>query len=177
MIVTTAELGELLGLTERHIYNLEKAGILSKEDKNAWDAAKNIQSYTIYKIDLEASSSDLGKIRARKELAEAKLKELQYKERMGLLLPLEHIARELEDIAIVVSNKLYALPQILQRKHKLSSKIYADLNAQIENTLKELKDPNIYTNLALELESKLKRESQQDLAQSNKEHSHTQGQE
>ena len=58
MIVSTIELGELLGLTERHIYNLEKAGILSKEDKNKWDAAKNIQKYTMYKIDLEAQGSD-----------------------------------------------------------------------------------------------------------------------
>ena len=82
MIVSTTELGELLGLTERHIYNLEKAGILNKIDKNQWDASKNIQSYTLYKIDLEAQSSDMGKVKIRRELAEAKLKELAYKEKI-----------------------------------------------------------------------------------------------
>ena len=85
MIVSTLQLGELLSLSERHIYNLEKAGILSKVDKNQWDASKNIQSYTIYKIDLEAQNSDIGKVRIRRELAEAKLKEQAIKKKWDSL--------------------------------------------------------------------------------------------
>lgn len=169
MIVTTLQLGELLGLSERHIYNLEKAGILSKEDKNQWDASKNIQSYTIYKIDLEAQNSDIGKVRIRKELAEAKLKELNYKEKMGQLIPLATIAKELEDIAIVVSNKLYALPHILKRKHKLSQKVIDELQSQIQLILLELKDPEIYTQKALEVESKITQDKElQNLQELNK---------
>lgn len=155
MIVSTLQLGELLGLSERHIYNLEKAGILSKEDKNQWDASKNIQSYTLYKIDLEAQNSDTGKVKMRRELAEAKLKELSYKEKIGQLIPLSTIAKELEDIAIVVSNKLYALPYILKRKHRLNQKMLDELQSQIELILLELKDPHIYTQKALEVESKI----------------------
>lgn len=160
MIVSTIELGELLGLTERHIYNLEKAGILSKEDKNKWDAAKNIQKYTMYKIDLEAQGSDLGKVRLRRELAEAKLKELSYKEKMEALIPIERIAKELEDIAIVVSNKLYALPHILKRRHKLSQKVLNELESQIQLILLELKDPHIYTQKALEVQETIERDKE-----------------
>ena len=139
MIVSTTELGELLGLTERHIYNLEKAGILNKIDKNQWDASKNIQSYTLYKIDLEAQSSDMGKVKIRRELAEAKLKELAYKEKIESLLPLEKIAKELEDIAITISNKLYALPHIIKRKHKISQKVINEMEAQKEMQTQEIK--------------------------------------
>lgn len=160
MIVSTTELGELLGLTERHIYNLEKAGILNKIDKNQWDASKNIQSYTIYKIDLEAQSSDIGKVRIRKELAEAKLKELAYKEKIESLIPLEKISKELEDIAITISNKLYALPHIIKRKHKLSQKVISELESQIELILLELKDPSIYDIKALEVEAKIKKDKE-----------------
>ena len=160
MIVSTQELGELLGLTERYIYNLEKAGILAKEDKSQWDAAANIQKYTMYKIDLEAQGSDLGKVRFRRELAEAKLKELSYKEKMEALIPLERIAKELEDIAIVVSNKLYALPHILKRRHKLSQKVLDELEYQIQLILLELKDPHIYTQKALEVQKAIARDKE-----------------
>lgn len=169
MIVSTLQLGELLSLSERHIYNLEKAGILSKVDKNQWDASKNIQSYTIYKIDLEAQNSDLGKVKIRSVLAEAKLKELSYKEKMGQLIPLTTIAKELEDIAIVVSNKLYALPHIIKRKHKLSQKVIDELQSQIELILLELKDPNIYMQKSLEVEAKITTDKElQTLQEANK---------
>ncbi len=158
MIISTSQLSELLGLSERHIYNLEKSGILFKEDKNSWDAAKNIQSYTIYKIELEGENSDIGKVRLRKELAEAKLKELSYKERTRQLIPIEKIAKELEDIAIVISNKLYSLPNIIKRKYKIPQKVIDELNVQIENILLELKDPDIYNKQALEIEENIKKE-------------------
>ena len=160
MIVTTAELGELLGLTERHIYNLEKAEVLKKIDKNQWDAAKNIQSYTLYKIDLEAQDSDLGKARLREVIASAKLKEIAYKEKVELLIPIEKIARELEDIAVVVSNKLYALPHILQRKHKLTKKVFDEVQSQIELILNELKDPNIYAQKAISVQERVKKDKE-----------------
>ena len=157
MIVSTIELGELLGLTERHIYNLEKAGILSKEDKNKWDAAKNIQKYTMYKIDLEA--------------------QLSYKEKMEALIPLERIAKELEDIAIVVSNKLYALPHILKRRHKLSQKILDELEYQIQLILLELKDPHIYTQKALEVQEAMARDKELQSMQSSQKQDSTPPQE
>lgn len=131
----------------------------------------------MYKIDLEAQGSDLGKVRLRRELAEAKLKELSYKEKMEALIPLERIAKELEDIAIVVSNKLYALPHILKRRHKLSQKILDELEYQIQLILLELKDPHIYTQKALEVQEAMARDKELQSMQSSQKQDSTPPQE
>ncbi|PAF50868.1 hypothetical protein [Helicobacter sp. 13S00477-4] len=158
MIVSTKELGELLGLTERHIYNLEKKEVLSKEDKNCWDAYKNIQAYIYYKISIETPTTDGKEARVRKDLADAKLKEVMLAEKLGKLIPIEKVAKELEDIAITISNKLYSIPHQLKRRFKIDDVMYLALENEIENTLKELKDPNIYTQQALEIEEKIAKE-------------------
>lgn len=162
MIVGTTALGDLLGLSQRHIYNLEKLGILIKEDKDSWNANLNIQNYINYKIEATSSSTDRGKVMIRKELAEAKLKELQYKEKCGALISLEAVAKELEDIAITVSNKLYSLPMILKRKYKITQKINLAMQKEIEEILKELKDPNIYIKKSEEVAELLSKEKEKD---------------
>ena len=156
MILSTKELGELLGLTERHIYNLEKAGVLKKEGKNEWSAPLNVQGYINYKIESDGSSSDLGKVRIRREIAEAKLKELQYKERIGALISIGEVAKELEDIAVVVSNKLYNISRLIKTKLKIDSEAIKMLESLIDEVLSELKDPKEYELKAQELEEKAK---------------------
>ncbi|MCE3037769.1 hypothetical protein [Helicobacter anatolicus] len=153
MIFTTKELGELLSLTERHIYNLEKQGILKKENKNEWDAPKNIKAYIEYKLENEGKTSDYGKIKARRELADAKLKELTLKEKQGELIHITTIAKELEDIAVTISNKLYALPHTIKSQTKITKETEKLLNIEVEKILNELKDPREYeikANLFLE---------------------------
>lgn len=159
MIVSTKEIGELLGLTERHIYNLEKNEILKKEDKNAWDAYKNIQSYIAYKISIQSNTTDGKEARVRKDLADAKLKETMLAEKMGNLIAIEKVAKELEDIAITISNKLYSIPHQLKRRFAIDKMVIKALENEIESILKELKDPQIYTQQALKLEEKNQRES------------------
>lgn len=165
--VTTKELGELLGLTERHIYNLEKMEILSKEDKNCWDVYKNIQAYMYYKISIETNTTDAGKARIRRDIADAKLKEVMLAEKIGKLIPIEKVAKELEDIAIAISNKLYAMPYKLKRRFKLESHIENALHTEIQNTLLELKDPEIYNTLALEVNQKIQKEKELEKIESN----------
>ncbi|PAF46297.1 hypothetical protein BKH41_09320 [Helicobacter sp. 12S02232-10] len=97
MIVTTKELGELLGLSERHIYTLEKNEILSKIDKNQWDASKNLQAYIYYKLSNETTTTDGKVARTRKDIADAKLKEVMLAEKIGKLIPIEKVAKELKD--------------------------------------------------------------------------------
>lgn len=152
---STKELGELLGLTGRHIYNLEKKQILSKDDKDCWDGAKNIQAYIEYKINTLDNSTDGREARNRRDKADARLKELLLDEKRGKLIPIEKVAKELEDIAITISNKLYSLPHHLKRRFKLDKELESALNKEIESTLKELKDPNIYTQKAIEIQEKI----------------------
>ncbi|MDO7253906.1 hypothetical protein [Helicobacter cappadocius] len=163
MIVSTKELGGLLGLTERHIYNLEKNEVLAKEDKNCWDAYKNIQSYITYKVSTQTNTTDSKEARTRKDIADAKLKEAMLAEKMDKLIPIEKVAKELEDIAIIVSNKLYSIPHNLKKRFKLEDGLEKLLEKEIENTLKELKDPDIYTQKALEIEEKQKNDSSRSL--------------
>ncbi|PAF46140.1 hypothetical protein BKH46_08825 [Helicobacter sp. 12S02634-8] len=157
MIVSTKELGELLGLTERHIYNLEKNEILSKIDKNQWDASQNMQAYICYKIANETTTTDGKQARTRKDIADAKLKEVMLSEKIGKLIPIEKVAKELEDIAITISNKLYGIPHALKRRFAIENVIFEALSKEIENTLKELKDPQIYTQQAIEIAEKEKK--------------------
>lgn len=159
MLVTTSELGELLGLTNRHIYNLEKKEILTKEDKDRWDATKNIQAYHLYKLSTETKTTDGKEARIRKDLADAELKEIIRDEKLSKLIPIEKVAKELEDIAITISNKLYCIPHNLKRRFKIDKGLYEALENEIELTLKELKDPNIYTQKAIEIEEKILKEN------------------
>lgn len=158
MKVSTKELGEMLNLTQRHIYNLEKMEILSKDDKDKWDACKNIHAYMYYKIAIETSTTDGGKARIRRDVADAKLKEVMLDEKIGKLIPIEQVAKELEDIAITISNKLYAMPHKLKRRFKLDSNVENALHSEIKNTLAELKDPEIYNKKALEIHQLIQKE-------------------
>ncbi|PAF49228.1 hypothetical protein BKH41_03880 [Helicobacter sp. 12S02232-10] len=161
MIVSTKELGELIGITTRHIYSLEKIEVFKKEDKDAWDVALNFQSYIKYKTDNVDEGSDLGKVRLEKEKIEKKLKEIQYQEKISELISIEKVAKELEDIAITISNKLYGIPHHLKRRLHLDNQLINALETEIENTLKELKDPEIYHQKALEVQENREKEREE----------------
>ncbi|PAF48762.1 hypothetical protein BKH41_05735 [Helicobacter sp. 12S02232-10] len=168
MIVSTKELSDYIGITTRHIYSLEKIQVFKKEDKDSWDLASNFQSYIKYKTDNVDEGSDLGKVRLEKEKIEKKLKEIQYQEKIGALIPIEKIAKELEDIAITISNKLYALPHRLKQKHKIATNLQNFITQEIEVVLKELKDPEIYHQKALEVQENREKEREEiDLTKEN----------
>ncbi|WP_199767158.1 hypothetical protein [Helicobacter salomonis] len=161
---STQQLSEILGLTDSRIYRLHQAGIVVKREKNDWDLVASVRNYIAYK--LETEETDLQSARARKELADAKLKELNYQQKMGELLSFDLIAKTLEDIALTISNKLYALPQILKRKHHLSDEVDASMAHEIELILQELKDPAIYEQASLEVEERKERIKKRDLTRS-----------
>lgn len=95
----------------------------------------------------------------RKDLADAELKEIMRDEKLSKLIPVAKVAKELEDIAITISNKLYSIPHQLKRRFKIDKALYEALENEIKATLKELKDPNIYTQKALEIEEKIIKEN------------------
>ncbi|WP_104639939.1 hypothetical protein [Helicobacter bizzozeronii] len=140
--INIATLCEILGLTKQRIYQLEGAGVLAKSEHDSWDLTQTLNQFITYKLQNE--ESELGVARARKELADAKLKELSYKEKVGELLTFDTIAKALQDIAITISNKLYSLPHLLKRKHRLEAPLIKDMNAEIEGILAELQDPQAY---------------------------------
>ncbi|WP_104749767.1 hypothetical protein [Helicobacter cynogastricus] len=140
--IGTHALCQIVGLTKARIYQLHQAGVFVKCDHDDWDLTQSLSSFITYKLQNE--ETDLGIARARKELADAKLKELSYKEKVGELLTFDTIAKALQDIAMTISNKLYSLPHILKRKHRLDAPFIQTLNEEIESILAELQDPKEY---------------------------------
>ncbi|PAF44186.1 hypothetical protein, partial [Helicobacter sp. 11S02629-2] len=142
--VSTKELAFFLDITDRHVYNLEKAGVLQKLEKDVWDLKSNFKAYLYYKIENETNVSDYGKVKIRRELADARLKELQYKEKLGKLIDVEEIAKILEDTSSVVSNKLYTLSHMLKRDEGIDERLVNIIDNFMDAVLKELKDPKEY---------------------------------
>lgn len=159
MIVSTKELGAIINITPRHIYNLEKSKIIDKVDKDCWDLKKVIPAYIKYKLE-SGDSSNLAKSKEKRERYEAELKRLEYLKKIGQLIPIEQVAKELEDIAVVVSNKLYSLPSKLKSRYKISNAIEANLIQEIEDILRELKDPSVYEKQTEEIAQKLELEKE-----------------
>lgn len=159
MIASTKELGAIINITPRHIYNLEKSQIISKIDKDRWDLQKVVPAYIKYKIE-SGDSTNIAKSREKKEKYEAELKRLEYLKRMGQLIPIEQVAKELEDIAVVVSNKLYALPSKIKSRYKINPQIETSLNQAIKDILRELKDPSVYENQIESISQKLEFEKE-----------------
>ncbi|MCD8212720.1 MAG: hypothetical protein LUC34_01470 [Campylobacter sp.] len=144
MIVTTKELSDVLGITQRRVQELENAGVFSKTARNSWDLTACIDSFLEYKIKSITQSYELSEARAKKELAEAELKELALAEKKGEVIAIARLEKDLSDIAATVSNKLYSLPQKLKRAISLSAETQTALTAEIESILNELKDAKIY---------------------------------
>ena len=66
-------------------------------------------------------------------------------EKKGEVIPIEKLEKELSDIAVTLSNKLYSLPQRLKMSVNLSDETESALNIELTNILKELKMPQTYT--------------------------------
>ncbi len=156
--ISTYALSQIVGLTKARIYQLDQAGVLVKIDHDNWNLTESLRGYIAYKLQNE--ETDLGIARARKELAEAKIKELSYKERVGELLNFDTIAKTLQDIAMTISNKLYNLPHILKRKHRLDAPLIQTLNEEIEAILAELQDPQEYEEASQMVQEQAKQRAQ-----------------
>ncbi|WP_103644902.1 DUF1441 family protein [Campylobacter concisus] len=148
MQVSTKELSNALGLTDRRVQELESEGVIKKLERNKWDLTACIDAYLDYKIKLATQSFELSEARAKKELADAELKELRLAKEKGEVIAIDRLEKDLSDIAAAVSNKLYSLPNKLKRSINLSDEVENAINNEVENILTELKDAKIYKDFA-----------------------------
>ncbi|CAD7289565.1 hypothetical protein LMG7974_01642 [Campylobacter majalis] len=144
MIVTTKELSDALGLTERRIQELEKQEIIKKLERNKWDLTSCIDDYLNYKVKAATANFELSEARAKKELAEAELKELKLAKQKGEVIEIYRLQKDLGDIAATISNRLYSLPHRLNRAINLSDELNEAIIKEVESILIELKDAKIY---------------------------------
>ena len=148
MQVSTKELSNALGLTDRRVQELESEGIIKKLERNKWDLTACIDAYLDYKIKLATQSFELSEARANKELAYAELTELRLAKETGEVIAIDRLEKDLSDIAAAVSNKLYSLPNTLKRSINLSDEVENAINNEVESILTELKDAKIYKDFA-----------------------------
>ena len=148
MQVSTKELSNALGLTDRRVQELESEGVIKKLERNKWDLTACIDAYLDYKLKLATQSFELSEARAKKELADAELKELRLAKEKGEVIAIDRLEKDLSDIAAAVSNKLYSLPNKLKRSINLSDEVENAINNEVENILTELKDAKIYKDFA-----------------------------
>lgn len=148
MQVSTKELSNALGLTDRRVQELESEGVIKKIERNKWDLTACIDAYLDYKIKLATQSFELSEARAKKELADAELKELRLAKEKGEVIAIDRLEKDLSDIAAAVSNKLYSLPNKLKRSINLSDEVENAINNEVESILNELKDAKIYKDFA-----------------------------
>lgn len=148
MQVSTKELSNALGLTDRRVQELEGEGVIKKLERNKWDLTACIDAYLDYKIKLATQSFELSEARAKKELADAELKELRLAKEKGEVIAIDRLEKDLSDIAAAVSNKLYSLPNKLKRSINLSDEVENAINNEVESILTELKDAKIYKDFA-----------------------------
>ncbi|MGP1484884.1 MAG: hypothetical protein ACTTJC_02095 [Campylobacter sp.] len=149
MTVDTNELSAALGITQRRVQDLENQGIFTKLARNQWDLTKCIDDYVEYKVRSATQNFELSQARAKKELAEAELKELALAEKKGEVIAIERLEKDLSDIAATLSNKLYTLPQKIKRVINLSDEVESAIKNEVESVLLELKDAKIYKDFAL----------------------------
>ncbi|MGH1601698.1 hypothetical protein [Campylobacter majalis] len=144
MIVTTKELSNALGLTERRIQELENENIIKKIERNKWDLTSCIDDYLNYKVKAATANFELSQARAKKELADAELKELKLAKQKGEVIEIYRLQKDLSDIAATISNRLYSLPHRLNRAINLSDELNEAIIKEVESILIELKDAKIY---------------------------------
>lgn len=157
MIISTNELADFLDLTPRRIQDLEVENVLAKVSRNEWDLKECFLKYLDYKVDSATSNLGLTEARAKKEFADAQLKELALAEKKEQVISLDKLQKELSDIAITLSNQLYNIPNRLKMSVNLSDEILTRLCELIEYTLTELKDTKTYKSLSEQPKPKIKK--------------------
>ncbi|MGP1579412.1 MAG: hypothetical protein ACTTH5_00065 [Wolinella sp.] len=144
MSVTTKFLSDALGITARRVQELESMGVFNKEERNKWNLNACIEAYVDYKVKAATQNFELSEARAKKEIAEAELKELALAEKKGEMVSLTRLEKDLSDIAFTISNRLYLLPQKIKRSIAISDEVLRAIETEVEATLHELKDAKIY---------------------------------
>lgn len=144
LLCSSSALSDILGITRRHLYNLSSAGILEKPDvRDNWEIGKNVRAFLKYRELIGANTKERSEILKRKDLAEARLKELTFKIKAAEYISLEEVRSELENMAATLSNKMQSIPELLAQRFALDEDLKNVLGELIERALKELKDPEI----------------------------------
>jgi len=151
-IVTTHELGDILGITDRWIQKLVKEGTIKQESRGKFDLSTVIRQYISHAIEVEKgkrrSSDDIELDEAirRKEAAIAQIKELELEKRKAEIYEKSEIIEAWQKLLSILKTRLLNLgsktaPQLIGLSQINEIKIKID--TEIKNILDELSKSNI----------------------------------
>jgi phage terminase Nu1 subunit (DNA packaging protein) len=116
-IVTTIELADVLGLTDRRIRELVREGVIDRIDRGQYNLAECVQSYIKYKIDSISKREETGKLseeQARLTKLKADREEIELKKLRGEVIPVYEIAKLWNYVITSAKTKLLSIPSIIK---------------------------------------------------------------
>lgn len=147
-IVTTNQLGEVLGVADSYIRRLEREGILQKVSRGKFDVRVNVQRFLQYKAsihEVEDQEIDYNREKALHEHAKRRIAELDLAEREDQLIEVDEVCRELTKMISVTKTRFLSLPSKLAPMLQFENNIAAIneiLRKEIYACLQELS--NLY---------------------------------
>lgn len=144
MILSTDELSNALGITTRRIQALESEGVLKKLDRNQWDLTNCINDYLDYKIKEATSRLELSEARAKKELAQAELAQMQLDKERGNLIEIDKLEIAITNIILKFSKDLSALAKNIRKKTGIDINTQAEISQLTRQMLELLQDSQAY---------------------------------
>jgi phage terminase Nu1 subunit (DNA packaging protein) len=113
---STADLAQLLGLTERAITKLATKRIFRRVTEGVFDLPDSVQAYLAYREGVVADQhgqGDFGRARAALFLERSRLTRLRREEVEGTLVPVAQFVAGWSQVCAVFRNKMLAIPSKL----------------------------------------------------------------
>jgi phage terminase Nu1 subunit (DNA packaging protein) len=114
MEVTTVKMAELLGITSRRINQLSDEGVLPKSGRNLFNISETVPKWIEYQLGLERekfrkNDMEIGEARRRREVAEARLKEIELDRVLGELVTREMVEAKWNTILSKIKTKILSI--------------------------------------------------------------------
>jgi phage terminase Nu1 subunit (DNA packaging protein) len=105
-------IARLLDLSTRRVQQLSKEGVIPRAERGRYEISASVRGYIAYlkERSINPGVVSFDEVRARKTAAEAEMAEIDLKEKKGLLIPTEEVARSWAEIIGACRSKLLSMP-------------------------------------------------------------------
>jgi phage terminase Nu1 subunit (DNA packaging protein) len=159
-IVSTIELSEIIGLTDRRVRQLARAGSIPRHTRGRYDLIDAVRGYIAYlkeralEVEIDGESHEQSK--ARLTRARADIQERASLQMAGILIPLDQIELSWSTVIAMIRQRLIALPDrvapevhdaesVNDTKEKLRLAIY-EILTELSETPIEYREPDTALN-------------------------------
>ena len=142
--VTTKELSQILGISDRQVQNHAAAGLFNKLSRGKFDLCQCVRAYLDYKMDdLMGNSEELTAQRTALLKKKNKLADLEIKEKEGELVNYEKIRTQVFGYARIFRDTMLTLPDRLapilaaeQDRNKIHNIMTLEIRSALEEAAK-----------------------------------------